>query len=93
MIRVFLLIVLFISVSLAQGNTKITSFSKAKKILLKDIYYDNKISFYCNNPYEIKKVKNRYKAMIIKDDKYYSPRKQFYKSGKPNIRAERIGSM
>ncbi len=30
------------------------SFSKSKKILLKKIYSDNQITFYCNNPYSIK---------------------------------------
>lgn len=66
------------------------SFSKSKKILLKKIYHDNKNSFYCNNPYEIKKIKGKQKALIIQDEKYYSPRKPFYKSGKVNTRAQRI---
>lgn len=31
------------------------SFSKSKKILVKKIYFDNQISFYCSNPYECKR--------------------------------------
>ncbi len=67
-----------------------TSFSKSKKDLLKKVYYDNQITFYCSNPYEIKDVSGKQKALIIQDEKYYSPRKPFYKSGKVNTRAERI---
>ncbi len=37
------------------GNA--TSFSKSKKILVKKIYNDNQITFYCSNPYELKKIK------------------------------------
>jgi len=70
------------------GNA--VSFSKSKKILVNKIYLDNKVTFYCNNPYETKQVKGKYKTLIIKDDKYYSPRKPFYKSGKANTRAERV---
>ncbi|TLP36218.1 endonuclease [Arcobacter arenosus] len=66
------------------------SFSKSKKDLLKKVYYDNQITFYCSNPYEIKDDNGKQKALIIKDEKYYSPRKPFYKSGKVNTRAERI---
>lgn len=80
-----LIILLSLSLSLSA-----TSFSKSKKILLKKIYFDNQITFYCDNPYEIKNVKGKQKTLIIQDEKYYSPRKPFYKSGKPNTRAERI---
>ena len=66
------------------------SFSKSKKILLKKVYFDKKETFYCNNPYEIKKVKNKQKTLIIQNEEYYSPRKAFYKSGKVNTRAQRV---
>ena len=66
------------------------SFSKSKKILLKKIYFDNQISFYCSNPYEIKQIKGKEKTLIIQDSKYFSPRNEYYKSGKPNTRAQRI---
>ncbi|MFA9374159.1 MAG: endonuclease [Poseidonibacter sp.] len=67
-----------------------TSFSKSKKILLKKIYPDNQNTFYCNNPYEIKTIKGKEKTLIIQNEQYYSPRKEFYKSGKPNTRATRV---
>ena len=67
-----------------------SSFSKSKKILLKKIYFDNQVTFYCSNPYEIKRVKNKEKTLIIQDNKYYTPRNKHYKSGKINIRAQRI---
>jgi len=67
-----------------------SSFSKSKKILLKKIYFDNQVTFYCSNPYEIKRVKNKEKTLIIQDKKYYTPRNMYYKSGKINIRAQRI---
>ena len=81
---------LFILLALAILSLNAVSFSSSKKTLLKKIYYDNQRTFYCNNPYEIKRVKNKQKALIIKDKKFYTPRKPFYKSGKPNIRATRI---
>ncbi len=65
-------------------------FSKSKKILLKQIYHDNKISFYCSNPYEITRVKNKEVTLIVQDDKYYTPRNAFTKGGKENVRAQRI---
>jgi len=80
-----LIFILYMSI-LVHGN----SFSKSKKILVNKIYHDYKVTFYCNNPYEIKQVKGKYKTLIIQDDKYYSPRKLFYKSGKPNTRAQRV---
>lgn len=66
------------------------SFSKSKKILLKKIYPDNQVTFYCNNPYEIKTVKGKQNALIIQDEQYYSPRKPITKKGKENQRAKRI---
>jgi len=81
----FLLSVLLFSLALNAA-----SFSKSKKILLKKIYFDKQVSFYCENPYEIKKIKGKYKTLIVQDKKYYSPRKLFYKSGKKNTRAQRI---
>ena len=37
------------------GNTTIKSFSKAKKILLRQVYRDHKTTFYCNCPFNSKK--------------------------------------
>ncbi len=79
------LLILFFALSLNAA-----SFSKSKKILLKKIYYDNKITFYCNNPYDIATVRGKQKTLIIKDKQYYSPRKPLYKSGKVNTRAQRV---
>lgn len=66
------------------------SFSKSKKILLKKIYPDNQVTFYCNNPYEIKQVKGKQKALIVKDSRYYTPRNAVTKKGKVNQRAKRV---
>ena len=30
------------------------SFDKSKKLLLKRVYFDHQVTFYCQNPYEIK---------------------------------------
>lgn len=80
-----LFILLIISLTL-----NATSFSKSKKILLKKIYHDNKVTFYCSNPYEIKQVKGKEKTLIIQDEKYYTARKPFYKSGKVNTRSKTV---
>ncbi|AZL53717.1 deoxyribonuclease [Aliarcobacter skirrowii] len=80
-----IILLITISISLFANN-----FSKSKKILLKQIYHDNKISFYCSNPYEITRVKNKEVTLIVQDDKYYTPRNVFTKKGNENVRAKRI---
>lgn len=67
-----------------------TSFSDSKKKLLKKVYYDHQITFYCQNPYEIKQIKGKEKTLIIKDKNKYSPRNETTKKGKINIRAKRV---
>lgn len=84
MIKFITLIILF------AFSLNAASFSKSKKILSKEVYFDNHKSFYCSNPYSIKQVKNKFKTLIIQDKNYYSPRKPFYKSGKENTRSKRI---
>ena len=81
----FIILLLVSIVSVYAAN-----FSKSKKVLLKQIYPDHQITFYCGNPYEITRVGGKEKSLIIEDSKYYSPRKPFSKSGKENERAKRI---
>jgi deoxyribonuclease-1 len=69
-----------------------TSFSKSKKILLKKVYFDNMVSFYCDNPYEIKQLKGKEKTLIIQDEKFYTPRNKYYKNGNINTRTQRMGA-
>lgn len=83
--RYFLLIVLISNSSLFSST-----FSQSKKLLLKKVYYDHRFTFYCENPFEIKIVNGKEKALIIQDSKYYSQRKPFTKSGKKNERAKRV---
>ena len=68
------------------------SFYKSKKLSLKKVYFDNQFTFYCSNPYVIKQVKGKERSLIIQDPKYYTPRNLYYKSGKPNERAKRMGT-
>ena len=42
----------------AKGNTTIDSFSKAKKLLLDKVYYDHRVTFYCDCPF--KRIKPLY---------------------------------
>lgn len=81
---------LLILVFLLLTSSNAASFSKSKKILLKKIYPDNQMTFYCANPYKIKSIKGKQKALVVKDENLYTPRKQFYKSGKVNTRAKRV---
>lgn len=81
---------IFILITFLCISVNANSFAKSKKILLKKVYFDNQISFYCSNPYEIKQVGGKEKSLIIKNDKYYTPRNPYYKSGKVNERSERI---
>jgi deoxyribonuclease I len=76
---------LVIALSLNANN-----FSDSKKILLKKIYIDNQNTFYCNNPYKIKKVEYKEIALIEKNEKYYSPNKIFLSNGNLNERAKKI---
>ena len=66
------------------------SFSTAKKKLLKKVYHDHQVTFYCQNPYEIKRVKGKEKTLIIADQSKYTARNEFTKKGKVNIRAKRV---
>ena len=81
----YILLLILISISLSA-----TSFSQSKKFLLKKVYFDNQITFYCSNPYEIKEVDNKEVALIIEDAKFYTPRNPFTKSGKVNERTQRV---
>ncbi len=38
----------------------------------------------------MKRVKNKEKALIVQDSKYYAPRNPYFKSGKENDRAKRV---
>ena len=77
---------IIITSNLLLGN----SFSSAKKKLLKKVYYDHQITFYCQNPYSIQNIKGKEKALIIRDITKYTPRNEKTKKGKVNIRAKRI---
>jgi deoxyribonuclease-1 len=50
-------------------NTTNQSFSKAKKILLRDVYYDHKITFYCGCQFEGKKVTKRNGYVPVRNNK------------------------
>jgi len=74
-ITLFCLILLITpSILFADGNTSIYSFSKAKKLLLNEVYFDHKITFYCGCPFKNKK-------QIIPSDKF-SPTTKYLKRAK-----------
>lgn len=50
------------------------SFSKSKK-QMKQVYYDNQFTFYCNCIYDYKKEKGREKTVVYNDSCGYKPRK------------------
>ena len=50
------------------------SFSKSKK-QMKQVYYDNQFTFYCNCIYDYKKEKGREKMVVYNDSCGYKPRK------------------
>ncbi len=56
-------LILFPVLSLAGGNTTNDSFSKAKKQLLNQVYYDHRETFYCGCPFSMEKK-------IIPSDKF-----------------------
>lgn len=78
MIKILLSLFLLIGIVQANGNTKIKSFSKAKKLMKNKIYNttDLKIAFYSQCTYESKKMKNnKYKLVVNKASCNYTPRK------------------
>ncbi len=80
----FLIVILLFTIG-ANGN----SFSKTKKILLKKVYFDNQYTFYCGNPYEIKQIEGKEKALTIKDKKYFSSKDDsFFSFWNDNPRAK-----
>ncbi len=84
-ILVLLYLVVFCSSSATlaetRGNTKITSFRKAKK-QLSALYQSHKITFYCGCSYQGKNVDHSSCG--------YIPKRPFTKKGKKNRRAYRI---
>lgn len=65
--RLFVLLLIFIS-SLVNATTyphSNESFSKAKKDLLKKVYYDHKETFYCLNPYDIRTIQGKKKPLSL----------------------------
>lgn len=60
-------------ISFAGGNTTNDSFSKAKKMLLKQVYFDHRETFYCGCPFTPDKS-------IIKSDKFSPDTKHFKRS-------------
>jgi len=78
MIKLLLTLSLLLGIAYADGNTKITSFSKAKKILMNQVYNtkDLQIAFYSQCTYSSKKQKNnKYKLVVDKESCGYTPRK------------------
>jgi len=61
------------SVIYAGGNTTVSSFSKAKKLLQKQVYHDHRITFYCECPFRSDKK-------IIKSDNFSPSTKHFKRS-------------
>jgi len=80
--KIFLIVaLLLITTPLFAGNTKIESFSKAKKILAK-LYKQHQITFYCGCRYNKKQVDHQSCG--------YKPKRPLTKKGKINKRAHRI---
>jgi len=58
----------------AGGNTTVSSFSKAKKILQNQVYHDRLVTFYCKCPFRPDKI-------IIQSDNF-SPSTKYFKRSK-----------
>lgn len=82
-LAVFLLVILagFALSAEERGNTRIDSFSKAKKVLAK-LYQSHQVTFYCGCKYSGKEVNHASCG--------YKPKRPFTKKGKKNTRAYRI---
>lgn len=74
-IKIILILLIAPAIAAAGGNIKNQSFSKAKKLLLKKVYFDHKETFYCGCPFNPDKS-------LIPSDKYTAKR--------PSRRSQRI---
>lgn len=74
----------------AQDRRGPQNFRVAKKVALKRVYFDHRLTFYCQVPFEIEVVKGRERMVLAEDPTRYRPRKPLTKKGKPNIRTTRI---
>lgn len=81
---------IFIIATLLYSSLFGMSLGTSKKKLLKEVYYDHKITFYCKSPYILKTVKGKEKAIIIQDKTIYTPRNFYTKKGNINKRSKRI---
>jgi deoxyribonuclease-1 len=61
---IYLSLIFFPALSLAGGNTTNQSFSKAKRLLLNEVYADHRLTFYCDCPYTSKE------RVIFQADKF-----------------------
>lgn len=66
-----------------------TSFSKAKK-LMKKVYVDHQVTFYCGCDYSYIQVKGKETSLVNPASCGYKPRTPVTKKGKQNIRTTRI---
>ena len=80
-IKILIAVIVFTTSLIANGNTKVSSFSKAKKILKNKIYTTDelKVGIYSKCSYESKRIKskngkNKYKLVVNKDSCNYKPR-------------------
>ena len=72
---IFLNIILFPLTVMAEGNTTIESFSKAKKLLLNRVYNNHRETFYCGCPFSMNKK-------IIPSDKFSPTTKHRKRAGR-----------
>ena len=49
------LVLAAVNVAAAAGNERIESFNKAKKLLEQKVYFDHRVTFYCQAPFDAKK--------------------------------------
>ena len=66
------------------------NFNEAKKLLLKRVYFDHQVTFYCDLPYEVKEINGKERIILKKDSAKYTPRKVLTSKGKLNDRIERL---
>ncbi len=76
MLKILLILTFLLPISVVAGDAM--SFSKSKRILAKEIYKDNQVSFYCGCDYSLKKSPYSKKKKLVPDWSScgYKPRKQ-----------------
>ena len=72
--KILIIVTVLTAFNVSAANEKIESFSKAKKLLEKSVYFDNRETLYCTASFDVKK--NIMLPLGYKSEKYVTTENQ-----------------